>query len=72
MLFSFSLFAIASHGTLHLALGLVGMHSVAASIWVLTKFSYSSLEVSSRCLLKNIKLVSYSNRLSISNITIGE
>ena len=32
MLSHFSLIAIASHGTLHLALGLVGMHSAAGSI----------------------------------------
>ena len=34
-----------SHGTLHLALGLAGMHSAVASMWVLTKFSYSSFGV---------------------------
>ena len=34
-----------SHGTLCLALCLVGMHSAAASQWVLTKFSYSSVGV---------------------------
>ena len=34
-----------SHGTLDLALYLVGMHSAAASKWALTKFSYSSFEV---------------------------
>ena len=33
------------------ATGLVGMHLAAASIWVVTKF---------RCVLKSIKLVSYS------------
>ena len=35
-------FAVASHGTPHLVLNLVGMHSAAASIWVVMKFSYSS------------------------------
>ena len=35
-----------SHGTLDLALCLVGMHSAAASKWALTKFSYSSFAVS--------------------------
>ena len=34
-----------SHGTLGLALCLVGMHSAAASKWALTKFSYSSFKV---------------------------
>ena len=33
----FSQIAISSHGTLHLALSLVGMHSTTASTWV-TKF----------------------------------
>ena len=36
----FFLTANASHGTLGLALCLVGMHSAAASMWALTKFSY--------------------------------
>ena len=34
-----------SHGTLGLALWLVGMHSVTASKWALTKFSYLSFGV---------------------------
>ena len=34
-----------SHGTLCIALCLVGMHSAAASKWTLTKFSYSSFGV---------------------------
>ena len=34
-----------SHGTLGLALCLVGMHSATASEWALTKFSYSSFGV---------------------------
>ena len=34
-----------SQATLHLALGLVGLHSAAASIWTVTKFSYLSFEV---------------------------
>ena len=38
----FFLTANVSHGTLGLALRLVGMHSAAASKWVLTKFSLSS------------------------------
>ena len=41
----FSLTANVSHGTLSLALFLVGMHSAAASKWALTKFSYSSFGV---------------------------
>ena len=36
-----SLTANVSHGTIGLALCLVGMHSAAASKWALTKFSYS-------------------------------
>ena len=35
----FSFAAIDSQGTLHLALGLVGMHSAAASMWAITSFS---------------------------------
>ena len=42
MLSRFPQIAIASHETLHLTLGFVGMHSVAVSIWAVTKFSYSS------------------------------
>ena len=34
-----------SHGTLCLALSLVGMYSTAASMWALMKFSYSSFGV---------------------------
>ena len=41
----FFLTAYVSHGTLGLALSLVGMHSAAASKWALTKFSYSSFGV---------------------------
>ena len=37
--------AVDLQGTLHLALGLVGMHLAAASMWVLTNFSYSSFGV---------------------------
>ena len=44
MLSRFSLI-IDSQGTLHLALGLVRMYSVVASINVVAKFSYSSIEV---------------------------
>ena len=44
MLSCFSLTAIDSHGTLFLALGLVGKHSAAVPIWVVTKFSYSSFK----------------------------
>ena len=43
MLSCFSLTAIDSQGTLYLALGLIGMHSAAAYIRVVTK--YSSFEV---------------------------
>ena len=32
-------------GKLHLAIGLIDMHSATASLWVVTKFSYSSLVV---------------------------
>ena len=41
----FFLTAKVSHGTLCLALCLLGMHSAAASKWALTKFSYSSFGV---------------------------
>ena len=36
----FSLTVIDSHGTLHLAVGLLGMHSAVASMWTVTKLSY--------------------------------
>ena len=45
LLFYFSITAVDSHGTLHLAFGLIGMHSTAACIWVVTMFLYSSFEV---------------------------
>ena len=45
MLPSFSLIVIDSHGTLYLALSFVGMHSAAASIWKVAKYSYSSFRV---------------------------
>ena len=41
----FLLTAKVSHGTLGLALCLVGMHSAAAPEWSSTKFSYSSFGV---------------------------
>ena len=41
----FFLTANVSHGTLGLALCLIGMNSAAASKWALTKFSYSSFRV---------------------------
>ena len=41
----FFLIANVSHGTLRLALCLVGMHSAVASLCALTKFSYSSFRV---------------------------
>ena len=44
MLSQFFLTAIDSHGTLHLAQGLVGMHSAATSTWVVTKLSYLSFK----------------------------
>ena len=40
MLSLFILTAIDSQGTLHLALGLIGMHSAAASMCMVTNFSY--------------------------------
>ena len=50
----------------------VGMHSAAASIWAVTKFSYSSFRCKSfRSVLKSIK-VYYIYRISITYITIGE
>ena len=45
MLSYFSLIAIDSHGTLHLAFGWIGMHSDAASIWAVTKLSDFSFRV---------------------------
>ena len=47
-IFTLSLFSLTtnvSHGTLCFALSLIGMHSAAASMWALTKFSYSSFGV---------------------------
>ena len=41
----FFLTANVSHGTLCLALGLVGIHSAAASMWEMMKFSYLSFGV---------------------------
>ena len=41
----FPLTTITSHGTLYLALGLIGMHLVPVSIWAVTNFSYSSFGV---------------------------
>ena len=57
-----------SYGTWHLALGLVGMHSSAASMWAVIKFFYLSF----RYLLKSIKFISYSNRIFIAFISIGK
>ena len=68
----FSLTAMNSHETLHLALNSVEMKSAAASLWMVAKFSYSSFRVCFRNFLKSIKLVSYSYSILISNITIGE
>ena len=45
MLFRFSQSVFDSQETQHLAFGLVGMHSAAASIWAVTKFSHSSFGV---------------------------
>ena len=42
ILFHFFPTAIDSHGTVPLVLGLVAMHSVAAFMWMVIKFSYSS------------------------------
>ena len=44
--FTSSRFANVSQGNLYLALSLVGMLSAVASMWALTKFSYSSFGVS--------------------------
>ena len=54
----FSLTANVSHGTLDLALCLVGMHSAATSKWALTNFSYSSFGecVSVFCSTSNLSL----------------
>ena len=45
MYIHFSINAIASNGTLHLYLGLLRMHSVAASIWAVIKVSCLSFGV---------------------------
>ena len=72
LLVIFSLIAIAFHGTLHFALGLVEMNSAYTSIWVETKFLFSSFGVWLRNHRQSVKLVSYSYRINISNIAIGE
>ena len=49
----FSLTAIDSQGTLHLALGLVGMHSAAAFLWMITEYMVlMSLEEYQTCFLQ--------------------
>ena len=65
MLSRFSQSAINSNQTLDLALSLVGIHSAAASVFVIRSMSF-------RCLLKNIKHVSYSYHILIANITISK
>ena len=72
MLSHLSLIVIDSQGTAHLALGLVGMHSAAISIWVVTKFLFVIRSMSFRCFLKRIKLVSYSYYIFIAYITVGK
>ena len=61
-----------SHRTLHLALGLVGMHSAAAPMWAVTKFSYSSFRISFRYFLKSIEFVSYTYCIFIPYTSIGK
>ena len=72
MLPHFSLIATDYHGTLHLALGLVDTN-FAASIWVVTKFSYLLFGV---CLSgvswRVSNFFSYCYSVLISNIKIGE
>ena len=67
MLSHFSLTAIDSHGTLHLALGLVGIHCCCFHIGGNQVFIFII-----RYLLKSIKLVSYSYRILVSSISTGE
>ena len=45
MLSCFFLTTSDSHGTLHLALHLFGMHSTVDSVWTLMKFSYLSFKI---------------------------
>ena len=72
MLSRFFLTISDSHGTLHLALSLVGMHSVAISTWVVTKFSYTSNGICLWYFLRIIEFVSYSYRIFIANISFGK
>ena len=58
--FVFFLITIDFHLTLHLALGLVGMHSTAASMKALVKSLYLSFRVCVSDFLKSIQSVSYS------------
>ena len=57
----FLLTTSATHGSLHLALDLVGTHTAAAaaSMWAVTKFSYLSFGICLRYLLKSIKIQIY-------------
>ena len=60
-----------SHGTLHLAFSLVGMHSAAAYIWAVTKFSYSSFSVyASDVSWRTSDFFSYSSHISIVYISV--
>ena len=67
----FPLTALDSQGTLNLALGLVAMHSAAASILAVKKFHIIWC-MSFRSLLMSIKLVCYSHRVLIAYITYGK
>ena len=60
------------HWTQHLALDLVGMYLAAASVWGVTKVSYSSFSLCLSDVFWRPKLVSWSQCISIPNITIGE
>ena len=71
LVMSFFLATSDSHGTLYLTFGYIGMHSAAASMWALTKISYSSFEV---CVsdISRIRIVSYSYCIFIVYISVSK
>ena len=60
------------HGTLLLALGLVGMHCAAASMWALMKFLYSSFGVLCRSDISWRVSNLFLTVIFIANIAIGK
>ena len=57
-----------SHGTLHLPLGLFGMHSAAASMWAVVKFSFLSFGV----YVSDISLSASNYHIFIAYISIAK